>query len=163
MPEAGPDDFTLPVDGRQSPEATAILQGTRRLLYHHGIQTITEWKLPTGRRVDIAGLDRKGRFTIVEVKSSPTDFKVDTKWEEYLDWADDYYFAVNTDFPTDLLPADHGLIIADAFGAEIIRPSTALSLASARRTAMTRDFARVAAQRIFHAQDPLTKDSINHA
>ena len=52
-----------------------------------------------------SGLDRKGRFVIVEIKSSLADFRADTKWPDYLPHCDFYYFAVADDFPVDVLPA----------------------------------------------------------
>ena len=151
--EDNPLDDQIP-DGRQSPVAAAVQRGTMRLLHHHGFDGITELTLRTGRRVDIAALNAKGKVTIIEIKSSKEDFLSDTKWQEYLEWGDEFYFAVPMGFPVDMLPYDEGLIVADQYGGEIIRPAQARPLPAARRKAVTLLFASTAAKRIFRMQDP---------
>lgn len=102
--------------------ATAeITRGAGRLLGDLGYDWLPEFRLATGRRVDLMGLDRRGAFVIIEVKSSLADFRADGKWRDYLDWCDTFYFAVAADFPAGVLPAAHGLIVADGFGAAIVR------------------------------------------
>ncbi|HAI33117.1 MAG TPA: DNA repair protein MmcB-related protein, partial [Thalassospira sp.] len=54
-------------------------------------------------------------------KSSVEDFRVDQKWQSYLDYCDRFFFAVPMHFPKDLIPEDVGLIVADRFEAAIIR------------------------------------------
>jgi hypothetical protein len=108
---------------------------------------VAELCLPNGRRADLAGLSKQGEIVMVEVKSCRADFEVDNKWPEYKDYCDRFYFAVAPDFPIDLLPADEGLIIADAFGGEIIRPSATNPLAGARRKTALIRIARHAAFR----------------
>jgi hypothetical protein len=125
-----------------------IARGTARLLADLGYATLAEFPLRSGRRTDLLGLGRKGEVVIVEVKSSPADFRSDRKWPEYLEWCDAFYFAVAEDFPHELLPADHGLIIADGFGAALRRESAELGIAPARRKALTLRFARLAGQRL---------------
>jgi hypothetical protein len=61
---------------------------------------------------------------------------------------------VDTDFPTDLLPEDTGLMIADAYGAEILRVGPEDKLAPARRKAMVQTFASTAARRLHGLRDP---------
>ena len=56
----------------------------------------------------------RGEVWIVECKSSRADFVSDRKWSGYLEWCDRFFWAVDADFPTELLPADAGLILADA-------------------------------------------------
>ncbi|TDI58374.1 MAG: DNA repair protein MmcB-related protein [Alphaproteobacteria bacterium] len=141
-------------DGRQSATAANVQRGTMRLLHHHGFDGLTELTLRTGRRADIAAINPKGQIAIVEIKSSLEDFQSDTKWQDYLEWGDQFYFAVPIDFPTAVLPADEGLIIADQYGGEIVRPSIIRPLAPARRKAVTILFASTAAKRIFRMQDP---------
>src|SRR5262249_11051315 len=63
-------------------------------------------------------------------------------------------FAVAPDFPRDVLPPDTGLIIADRYGGEIVRPAPEHKLAGARRKAMTLRLARVAASRLQGVIDP---------
>ena len=117
-----------------------------------GLAVLTEFRLPSGRRVDVAGLTRKGQFVMAEVKSCQADFDADQKWSEYLDFCDVFYFAVDADFPCGRLPIDEGLIKADQFGASIMREGPSRSMASARRKSLTLRFARQAAMRHAAAQ-----------
>ena len=107
-----------------------------------------------GLRVDVMALGPKGEIWVIECKSSRADFQSDAKWQGYLDWCDRYFWAVDQDFPTDLLPEGTGLLIADAYDAEIIRMAPEAKLAAARRTALTRRFARHAARRLAQLRDP---------
>ena len=79
-----------------------------------------------------------GEIIIIEVKSSLEDFRVDTKWGDYLAWCDRFYCDPAT-FPLELLPAETGVILADAFGAELLRDDSRLAeatrLSAARRKA----------------------------
>ncbi|MGI9426253.1 MAG: MmcB family DNA repair protein [Hyphomicrobiaceae bacterium] len=141
-------------DGRQSPAALAIARGTRRLLSSLDYASIVEFVLPSGRRADICAASQDGEILIVEVKSSVEDFKSDQKWPEYRDYCDRFYFAVDADFPNTLVPEDVGLIIADRFGAEIVRHGDDERLAAARRKAITLRLARAAAMRLHALADP---------
>lgn len=139
------------------PEITrAITRGAARLLGDLGQAVLTEFSLVTGRRVDVIGVDRAGAVTVIEVKASVADFKGDRKWREYLEFCDSFYFAVAPDFPRELLPDDKscGVIIADRFGAEILREAVPEKLSAARRKAVTLRFARAAAQRLQGLLDP---------
>ena len=78
----------------------------------------------------------------------------DSKWEGYLEWCDRFFWAVDADFPVDLLPEDSGLIIADAYDAEIIRIGDEDKLAPARRKSMLHTFATHAARRLHGLRDP---------
>ncbi len=53
----------------------------------------------------------------------------DQKWQGYLEWCDRYYWAVDTDFPQELLPDGTGIFIADGYGAEMLRESPLTPLA----------------------------------
>jgi hypothetical protein len=128
--------------------AAEVERGVVRLFAELDIAAVTELSLATGRRVDVIGIARDGGVHVVEIKSSRTDFLVDRKWPEYLDFADFFYFAVTTAFPRDLLPEAEGLILADRFGGEIARAARHRPLAAARRKAMTLRFARAAAGRL---------------
>jgi hypothetical protein len=137
------------------PIAVEILRGTSRMLIDAGLTPLQEFTLPSGRRADIAALDRDGTITIVEIKSSLADFRSDQKWPEYAEYCDRFFFAVKPDFPREVLPSDCGLILADRYGAEILRPARpAPVLAAARRKALTLRFARVAALRLAAVADP---------
>mgnify|MGYP002631084494 CR=1 FL=1 len=137
-----------------SSKATDIARGVSRLLAEHGFSTLNEFSLKNSRRADVIGLDKRGTIIIVEVKSSPADFRSDAKWPEYLDHCDRFYFAVDDAFPTDILPADEGLISADKFGAEIIREASVRKVNAARRKSLTLKFARTAAARLKEFTDP---------
>ncbi|GGE44094.1 hypothetical protein GCM10011367_18520 [Marinicauda pacifica] len=129
-------------------DAHALMRGTARLLYDLGINAIPEFTLPCGRRADLAGLGPKGEIVIVEIKSGIADFRTDQKWPDYFDWCDRFFFAVSDRFPAAVLPEQTGLIVADAFGAGIVRESPVDKLAPARRKALTLRFARHAAERL---------------
>lgn len=133
---------------------TDVTRGARRLLMHLGYDSISELTLKNGRRVDLMGVSKSGTLVIVEVKSCREDFYVDDKWQEYLPFCDIFYFAVNSDFPLDILPDETGLIIADAYGAEIINKAIEGSLNPARRKAIMLRFARLAAQKLTRIDDP---------
>ena len=60
------------------------------------------------------------------------------------------------DFPVDLLPAETGLILADAFDAEVVRMGPETPLSGARRKVVLRTFARTAASRLQGFRDPGT-------
>lgn len=130
------------------PDVTATLtRGVFRLFRDLGLAPMAEFRLPNGRRADIAGLCPKGRLVIAEIKSCEADFSADGKWADYLPFCDEFYFAVGAGFPRDLLPGTEGLIVADGFGGAVIRASQARAMAAARRKAITLRFARQAAAR----------------
>lgn len=124
---------------------------------------VHEVPLPNGRRADILALCPDGDFACIEVKSGPRDFLTDGKWPEYRAFCDALYFAVDTDFPADLLPDDVGLIVTAAEEAEIIRPAPAHRLAPARRRALLHRFAALAANRLAILQDPAAAANLRTA
>lgn len=132
-------------------DARLLMRGASRLLMDLGITAIAEFTLPCGRRADLAGLGPKGEMVIVEVKSGVQDFRTDEKWPDYFAWCDRFYFAVSERFPSDILPEQTGLIIADGFGGAVVRESPVAKLAPARRKALTLKFARNAAERALRA------------
>jgi hypothetical protein len=141
-------------DGRQSAAAAAIQRGVRRLYASLGAASLTELTLASGRRADVMALDPSGAITIVEIKSCLADFRADGKWPDYRDFCDRFLFAVGPDFPLDVLPDETGLIVADGYGAHILREPPHHPLAGARRKALTARFARVAAARLHALVDP---------
>ena len=141
-------------DGRQSQAAFEICRGVARLLKSHGLATVCEVTLANGRRADVVGLSAHGEIWIVEIKSSIEDFRSDHKWHEYRAFCDRLLFAVSPQFPNEILPADTGLIIADRYGGELLRPAPEHKLTGARRKAMTLRAARVAALRLQGVIDP---------
>lgn len=134
--------------------AAAILRGTRRCLTELGYGTLAEVVLATGRRVDIMAVDRRGEILVVEIKSSVVDFRSDRKWQDYLPFCDRFAFAVDADFPVELIPDAAGLIIADAYDAQVIRLPAATPLVAARRKALLLRFGLVAAARLMRIDDP---------
>jgi hypothetical protein len=141
-------------DGRQSQTALAVQRGTCRLLRMMGFAAVTELALSTGHRADIVGLGPKGELWIVEIKSSPQDLAADHKWPAYFEHCDRLHFAVPADLPRELLPAEAGIIVADRFGAAILREAPERRLAAARRRAVQMRFARAAALRLHDLIDP---------
>ena len=107
-----------------------LARGVARLLASHGLVCIEELVPTRGLRVDVMALGPRGELWIVECKSSRADFTSDCKWEGYLDWGDRFFWAVDTDFPTEILPPETGLILADGFGAEVVRMPEATPLAA---------------------------------
>jgi hypothetical protein len=156
MSDTGPTPVYQPppVDGRQSETASAIQRGTCRMLRNLGFAPLPEFTLASGRRADIIAVKPDGTIWIVEIKSSPEDFYVDQKWPEYRDYCDEFYFAISTQMDAGIMPDDAGLIIADAYGAEIMRNVAAHPLVAARRKAVTLQFARAAASRLHGLWDP---------
>ncbi|WP_109467458.1 MmcB family DNA repair protein [Albibacillus kandeliae] len=131
-----------------------LARGVARLLHGHGFVSVEELVPARGLRVDVMGLGPKGEIWVVECKSCRADFQSDAKWQGYLEWCDRYFWAVDQDFPTDLLPEGTGLIIADAYDAEIIRMAPETKLAPARRKVMVQKFATHAARRLHALRDP---------
>ena len=131
-----------------------LARGVCRHLLGYDFVSIEEFTPERGKRVDVMALGPKGEIWVIECKSSRADFTSDAKWEGYLEWCDRYFWAVDEDFPTDLLPDGTGLIIADAYNAEIIRMGPETKLAPARRTVLTRKIARHAARRLHGFRDP---------
>ena len=146
--------IVLPSDGRQSLVAAGIQRGVRRLFSELGHVTLPEFTLANGRRADLIALAPDGALTIIEIKSSVVDFRVDRKWPDYEDFCDRFYFAVPETVPVDILPDDRGLIVADSFGAAIMRASAHRPLAGARRKAVTLRFAHAAAALLHALADP---------
>jgi hypothetical protein len=134
--------------------AAGLARGLTRFFSAMGQVSLAEFGLKNRRRADIMALDRTGVFTIVEIKSSRADFMTDLKWRDYLEFCDRFYFAVDQNFPTDLIPESCGLIIADAYGAATIRESVLARLHAARRQALSLRFARTAARRLMDLNDP---------
>ncbi len=144
----------VPADGRQSETALHIARGVRRFLRARGFSTVTELPLVDGRRADIVGLNSDGALLIIEIKSSVADFRADRKWRDYVGQCDRLYFAIAHDMPAEIMPEDAGLIIADRFGAGIVREPAPRSLAPATRRAMMLRFALAAADRLHRIADP---------
>jgi len=132
----------------------AIRRATARLCLRLGWAPLHEVALPNGRRADILALRPDGCFACIEVKSGPRDFLTDLKWQDYREFSDELFFAVDVDFPQELLPAETGLIVAAGLEAELLRDAPAHPLPSARRRSLLHRFALLAAGRLAVAEDP---------
>jgi len=131
-----------------------LARGVCRHLRGHDFVSLEEFTPERGKRLDVMALGPKGELWVIECKSSRVDFTSDAKWTGYLEWGDRYFWAVDEAFPTELLPQDTGLIIADAYDAEILRMGAEAKLPPARRRAVTQRFARHAALRLQGLRDP---------
>jgi hypothetical protein len=131
-----------------------VVRGVSRMLLDRGFSPLTEFTLPNGRRLDVAAISDAGDIAAVEIKVSLADFRADEKWPEYLEYCDRYYFAVPDGFPVEVLPDAHGLIVADKFGAAIVREAPHSPITAARRKSLLIKFARTAAERFARAADP---------
>src|SRR5438270_6901368 len=145
----------MPVASGSEPAVASLLaRGVCRAFEQLGYASLLEFPLANGRRADILALGKSGDLMIIEIKSSVADFRADRKWAAYRDFADRLYFAVPNEFPALLIPEECGLIVADAFGAAVLRHGVATPLATARRRAMTLRFAMAAANRLRRHLDP---------
>jgi len=131
-----------------------LARGVSRLMRSLDFATMDEVVLRPGLRVDVMALGPQGQIWVIECKSSRADFTSDRKWQGYLEWCDRFFWAVPSDFPTNLLPEGDGHILADDFGAEIVSMAPEKPLAGARRKALTLRFARMAAWRHMGLRDP---------
>jgi len=150
LPPAPP----LPTTPSFPERSLAVRRAAARLCGRLGWAPVHEMPLPNGRRADIFALRPDGGFVCIEVKSGLRDFLTDGKWPEYRDFSDALYFAVDDDFPLDLLPDEVGLIVASEGAAEIVREAPAHPLASARRRSLLQRFAWLAALRLAAMEDP---------
>jgi hypothetical protein len=131
-----------------------LARGCARALREFDFTCLEEFVPAPGLRVDLMAVGPRGELWIVECKSSRADFQSDNKWQGYLDWCDKYFWAVDAAFPTELLPPDTGLIVADAYGGEIVRDAPENRLPPARRKKLTLKLARNCADRLRAFTDP---------
>jgi hypothetical protein len=139
--------------------AADVARGVCRLFAQAGLVAIPEVPLPNGRRADLMAIDPKGALTIVEIKVAKADLVGDCKWRDYLDYCDQFFWAVPPALAQILeheryLPSAAGLIVADRYDAAIVRPAAHRPLAPARRKAELLHFARRAARRLSAQVDP---------
>jgi hypothetical protein len=142
------DDSLPPMPGQR------LARGVARALRQFDFVSVEELVPTPGLRVDLMALGPKGEIWVIECKSSRADYMADQKWQGYLPWCDRFFWAVDANFPTELLPTETGLILADAYDAEIMRMGPETPLAGARRKVMLQKFARHAALRLQGFRDP---------
>ncbi len=149
-------DLTSPLldEDRSLMAGQRLARGVARGLFQFDFVSVEELVPASGLRVDVMALGPRGEIWVIECKSSRADFMADQKWRGYLPWCDRFFWAVDPTFPTEILPQDTGLILADAFGAEIVRMGPETPLAAARRKVMVQKFARHAALRLQAYRDP---------
>lgn len=148
------------VSRAMSPPAVtaAVTRGVCRWMDDLGFSSLMEFKLGNGRRADVVGLNAAGVILMVEVKSTPEDFKGDAKWLEYVPYCDAFSFAVPPHFPWQILPTTCGVIIADNYSAAVVRQAPHHPLHASRRKALTLRFALAAGQRLNAMTDPRIQD-----
>jgi hypothetical protein len=140
-----------------SQTAIDVARGVSRLLTMQGYSPILEFTLANGRRLDVAALGPDGTMLGVEIKVALADLRGDTKWPDYLEFCEHFYFAIPPDFPDHHVPDGTGLIVADRYGGAIVRPSPGWKIHPSRRKAVTLSFAKAAADRLaaLLARDPV--------
>lgn len=148
MPETPLPESLPPMPGQR------LARGVARALRQFDFVSVEEFVPAPGLRVDLLALGPKGEVWVIECKSGRADFRADRKWQGYLEWCDRFFWAVDGDFPTALLPEGTGLILADAYDAEILRMGPETPLPGARRKVMVQKFARHAASRLQAYRDP---------
>lgn len=150
----------LPDDAWHDRTARAVARGICRLFARNDIWCLPEMPLRSGRRADLMGIDSKGHVIIVEIKVSRADLLGDGKWTDYLDHCDRFFWGLHPDLDRACMeteafrPESCGLIVADGYDAEILRPAPTLALAPARRKVEVEKLARAALRRQVVAADP---------
>lgn len=154
--------LAVPMHSRPSLTAPEVLRGIGRLFARNDIWCLSEMPLRCGRRADLMGIDTKGHIIIVEVKVSRADLLGDGKWTDYLDYCDRFYWGLPSSM--DRLPLENeaflpdrcGIIGADAYDAEILRPAPLRQLAAARRKVEVERLARASLRRLVNLGDAQT-------
>ena len=142
------------------PTSAEVARGITRLFARNGIWCLTEMPLRNNRRADLMGIDAKGQVIIVEIKVARGDLLGDHKWPDYLDFCDRFYWGLPPSLDRGSLdteafrPEDCGVIVADAYDAEIIRPAPLAPLAAARRKVEVERLARASMRRMAGLVDP---------
>ena len=144
--------------------AGAVARGIGRLFARNDIWCLAEMPLRprhgTARRADLMGIDGKGRVVIVEIKVSRADLIGDGKWPDYLEHCDCFYWGLPPTLDracleeAGFLPDCCGVIVADGYDGEIVRPAPARTMAAARRKGEVERLARVALRRQLIDTDP---------
>lgn len=141
--------------------ASDVARGIARLFARNDIWCLGEVPIPNGRRADLMGINARGQVVIVEIKVARADLLGDSKWPDYLDFCDRFYWGVPPGLDRAPLegeayqPGICGVIVADGYDAEILRPAALVPLAAARRKAEVERLARIAMRRHTALIDPL--------
>lgn len=157
IPEPG---FTPGLTDAELLTARGVARGICRLFARNDIWCLPEMPLRSNRRADLMGVDAKGRIVIVEIKVSRADLLGDGKWTDYLAHCDRFYWGLSPELDRAcleseaFLPHACGVIVADGYDAEIVRPAPQLPLAAARRKAEIERLVRAALRRQVIGADP---------
>lgn len=153
-----------PVPPSSNPTASDVARGIKRLFARNDIWCIEEMALKNNRRADLMGIDPRGRLIIVEIKVARGDLLGDNKWPDYLEFCDKFYWGVPPGLDRSPLETERyspercGVIVADGYDAEIVRPASTQPLAAARRKAQVERLARKAMRRNTALIDPHCAD-----
>jgi hypothetical protein len=155
-------DSPFPRDLADTParDAAAVARGIARLFARNDIWCMPEMPLRNNRRADLMGIDAKGQIIIVEIKVAKADLLGDGKWPDYLDYCDRFFWGLASHLDRAVMeteafrPDQCGLIVADGYDAEILRPAPLIPLAAARRKVEVERLARAALRRQAVALDP---------
>ncbi len=151
----------LPLTDSPALAAADVARGIGRLFARNDIWCLAEVPLKNGRRADLMGIDAKGLVVIVEIKVARADLLGDAKWPDYLDFCDRFYWGLPPGLDRAVLeseayrPETCGVIVADGYDAEILRPAALAPLAAARRKTQVEHLARCAMRRHTALVDPL--------
>ncbi|NIR98638.1 MAG: MmcB family DNA repair protein, partial [Gammaproteobacteria bacterium] len=125
------------LDGAHGLRSLAVARGISRLFARNNdIWVLPEMPLRNGRRADLMGLDAKGKIVIVEIKTARADLLGDGKWPDYLDFCDRFFWGLPPELDracletADFMPECCGVIVADEYDAEIVRPAPSQPLAA---------------------------------
>lgn len=148
--------------------ASDVARGIGRLFARNDIWCLSEVPLKNGRRADLMGVDAKGLVVIVEIKVARSDLLGDAKWPDYLGYCDRFYWGLPPGLDRAPLesaafrPETCGVIVADGYDAEILRPAALDPLAAARRKIQVENLARIAMRRHMALIDPLATALDSH-
>lgn len=151
----------VPAPSDSSLGAADVARGIARLFARNDIWCLGEVPLRNGRRADLMGIDARGHVVIVEIKVARSDLLGDGKWADYLDYCDRFYWGVPPLLDRAPLASDAfrpeacGVIVADGYDGEILRPAPLAPLAAARRKVQVEHLARIAMRRHAALIDPL--------
>jgi len=159
-----PEPILQPCFADSPPLAAEVARGVTRLLCRQDLFAICEVPLANGRRADMMAIDPKGMLTIVEIKVAKADLLGDSKWTDYLEFCDRFFWAVPPPLASicegdRFLPEEAGLIVADRYDAAVVRDAAHRPIAPARRKAELLRFARRAARRLSAQIDPTLGES----
>lgn len=144
------------------PAAADVARSIGRMFARNDIWCLPEMPLRNGRRADLMGVDAKGHVIIVEIKVARADLLGDGKWPDYLEFCDRFFWGLPPALDrTPLENADYrpdccGVIVADGYDAEILRPAPLQPLNAARRKVEVERLARAALRRHTGLLDPAT-------